>query len=396
VVRVASQPNITKVRVASPPVIYPQTAIYPRPAYHTVSSSPVVTRETVQTYPGLTTYQTSAVEQPVILQHQCGSCGKRRSAGFQRRHPIAPGEIPNLSICRRCTRNHTSSDTTDDDIQLLRESRRKYRVRRKYRKTKRSYITTSSDTDCTTSEEEIRVIRKARSLSRTRSVSREHPTITVTLDSASAPTTRIIRRQSSVVQPVEYIHYPRRSSHYDEYTDENPVEYEYHRRSYSTNRTHSPYRGRRIVSYGYDGDYAVESDRRAPHISHRRSSSVAAEHGTPYKERDIYFQRPRYRSPSPGASRRQIIERIDGYESAPAGPSRSARVIHVSHENGIPYEVRGHERIALDTRRSLKETSTSKHSRHHSEIKEFPVRHHHGNPRVVELDSSDEYSVSGK
>jgi hypothetical protein len=130
---------------------------------------------------------------------------------------------------------------------------------------------------------------------------------------------------------------------------------------------------------------------------------------------ESYFRRRRHRGPSPDTTGRSRIERTNGYGLSSAGVGNSTGAIHISYENGVPYEVRGQERIALDTRISQMKKSVNRHSTY-SGVREIPVRRHHGHPRIVEqeiggkyplsgrqqgnsrifeLDSSDEYQVSG-
>ncbi|KAI1657828.1 hypothetical protein F4813DRAFT_396000 [Daldinia decipiens] len=49
--------------------------------------------------------------------HICAACGKKRSRGYQRAHPLKRGEIPTRDYCRKCL-HHALKDTdnTDDDL----------------------------------------------------------------------------------------------------------------------------------------------------------------------------------------------------------------------------------------------------------------------------------------
>ncbi|KAF2009843.1 hypothetical protein BU24DRAFT_427867 [Aaosphaeria arxii CBS 175.79] len=62
----------------------------------------------------LTTVQTVSSEGPeafpVLLCHVCSDCGRMRSAGFHRSHPVIPGEPVISSPCRRCRKYSGSSD----------------------------------------------------------------------------------------------------------------------------------------------------------------------------------------------------------------------------------------------------------------------------------------------
>lgn len=50
-------------------------------------------------------------------RHKCSSCGRSRSARYHHQHPIIPGLTPADSICRKCQRVETESESTDSDLQ---------------------------------------------------------------------------------------------------------------------------------------------------------------------------------------------------------------------------------------------------------------------------------------
>lgn len=52
---------------------------------------------------------------PVLLCHTCSECGRMRSTGYHRRHPVIPGKPIALTRCRRCRRkskDHGRSSST--------------------------------------------------------------------------------------------------------------------------------------------------------------------------------------------------------------------------------------------------------------------------------------------
>ncbi|KAI9819495.1 MAG: hypothetical protein M1827_006943 [Pycnora praestabilis] len=59
-----------------------------------------------------------------VPQHICWSCGKHRSPHYHQRHPIAPGEVPRMTICRKCKRQRTPSPERNANEQQE-ESKRK-------------------------------------------------------------------------------------------------------------------------------------------------------------------------------------------------------------------------------------------------------------------------------
>lgn len=52
---------------------------------------------------------------PAGLTHRCVVCGRFRSLSFHYRYPIAPGQTPPITICRKCQAYTTSSDESDSD-----------------------------------------------------------------------------------------------------------------------------------------------------------------------------------------------------------------------------------------------------------------------------------------
>jgi len=443
-VRVDTRPTPTYAAL-SPPIIYPRPY-----EYRTAPGPPVVTSETVHTYPGHRTYSGPLLDERIIsdahttrvitretqpaynsLQHQCGSCGKYRSPSYQSRHPLAPGEIPKPSTCRSCIRKHTSSESTDDETHLKRKSRR-YRKKYRHRRGSSHLYVTDTSSAISTGEEDVRIIRRARSISRDRrrlrslSISRDRPRIEVTIEPTrtieSRPVKSILRRRTSdpveVVERTRYVErsepslarsisresHSRGSSQYYEYSDEEPVPV-YRTRGYggSTRRiTTESYRPGRVVEYGYDGDYDQEH---GPIVRRRRSESVIAQHGTPIRvEREVVVEAPR-RAMSPRDSARRRLARSIEYEIYTKGrgqpPERAVRVIDVSGHNNIPYEHRGRGHVAVD-RQSLSvtegATSTAKLPTRKGVVEEtdLPVRRREHGLRELERDSSDEYPMPGK
>lgn len=53
--------------------------------------------------------------QSLVILPTCAHCGKIRSPNYQRRHPLAPNQIPKVRFCRNCARKETSSEGSDDD-----------------------------------------------------------------------------------------------------------------------------------------------------------------------------------------------------------------------------------------------------------------------------------------
>lgn len=52
---------------------------------------------------------------PIAVQyHICVSCKKPRSRKYQREHPLKPGESPAVAFCRKCQKDATSTEQSDD------------------------------------------------------------------------------------------------------------------------------------------------------------------------------------------------------------------------------------------------------------------------------------------
>ena len=68
----------------------------------------------------------------VAARHACVSCGKFRSPGYEHRHPLAPGEIPKSSICKKCKGKETSSEESSDGRRKSRDGVKYYRLRRRW------------------------------------------------------------------------------------------------------------------------------------------------------------------------------------------------------------------------------------------------------------------------
>ena len=63
-----------------------------------------------------------------LTKHTCGSCGKFRSPTYCKAHPLAEGEEPKPSLCRKCVHNKTSSGESDRSYKkYVKEQKRRRR-----------------------------------------------------------------------------------------------------------------------------------------------------------------------------------------------------------------------------------------------------------------------------
>lgn len=82
-----------------------------------------------------TTTVTTTVEpqsQPLPSKYSCASCGKFRSARYHYRHPLATGETPRPTLCRKCVKQHTSSEESDE-VERTRWKKKQQEARRRRR-----------------------------------------------------------------------------------------------------------------------------------------------------------------------------------------------------------------------------------------------------------------------
>jgi len=60
-------------------------------------------------------------------KHTCGACGKFRSPSYCKRHPLADGEQPKPSLCRKCAKGSTDSGSDDSNEKYRKQQRRRRR-----------------------------------------------------------------------------------------------------------------------------------------------------------------------------------------------------------------------------------------------------------------------------
>ena len=294
----------------------------------------------------------------VILQHTCASCGKFRSPSYHSRHPLAPREIPKPTICRKCIKESTSTDESEDSHQKSRkwDSRRARRKHRKYRG--QHTASNKNSRNSPSSNEDIRIVRRSRSASRRpRSLSQSSSISATRIPILSRPTnSRRNWKQPSDdrVKIVERIYYldraneqPSRSRSLSRSQGSSPRQsWRYERppnllspeRKHvnSHNPTNEPVLQYRTIYYSYDDEHE-EQHRRGRVRFHRRSVSMLGPNRTPLRlEPDDSFETPPRMLPErvtviqPGLQRRYENDR--DYENVPRrSPSRTVRTVRVSH-----------------------------------------------------------------
>lgn len=63
-------------------------------------------------------------------KHTCGACGKFRSPSYCKRHPLADGETPKPSLCRKCAKGSTDTGSDDSYAKYKKEQKRRRRWER--------------------------------------------------------------------------------------------------------------------------------------------------------------------------------------------------------------------------------------------------------------------------
>ncbi|KAL8776967.1 MAG: hypothetical protein Q9213_008064 [Squamulea squamosa] len=143
------------------PPDYQCTMYQPPPPPYIVPAPQAPVVQVPQPVDSTTTTVTTTVEpqsQHSSAKYSCASCGKFRSPRYHYRHPLASGETPRPTLCRKCVKQHTSSEDYDDTERAYWE-RKEQKSRRKGRQ--RSY--SSDEWTSSSSQEERRRHHKYKS-----------------------------------------------------------------------------------------------------------------------------------------------------------------------------------------------------------------------------------------
>lgn len=71
-------------------------------------------------------------------KHTCGICGKLRSPRYHYKHPLAPGQLPRPTVCKRCRKEETDSEDESVDSYDRRDYRERSRARSQLRSQSRA------------------------------------------------------------------------------------------------------------------------------------------------------------------------------------------------------------------------------------------------------------------
>lgn len=66
----------------------------------------------------------SGLQPGLLIKQTCIECGNVRSPRYQLRHALKPGEMPSISICKKCATRETSSEDSDSSYDRYRKKNR--------------------------------------------------------------------------------------------------------------------------------------------------------------------------------------------------------------------------------------------------------------------------------
>lgn len=282
-----------------PPVLISQPPTYMTPAQVVQPPPHAQIGTTITT----TTTRSDHQPQQAPSKHTCAACGKFRSARYHYRHPIAPGESPRPTLCRKCVKKHTSSEESEEMERA--RWRKKDKEREGYRR--RQHRSESSEEWSSSSSHEERHRRhQYRSLNESRTQRRStqsgsgastriyiirRPEVKPRPRSSS-DNIRIIRRFRSSEEPPGILrhsrnryspydgHYSYEDYHSDEEVEEDPFD------SRGRSRTRTLTRRSIDASHSVDEDYvrvSTSTSRRRPlgfldRLSRSRPRSISRSH----------------------------------------------------------------------------------------------------------------------
>jgi len=76
------------------------------------------------------TEETTTKVKIAITRHVCGDCGRLRSRKYHHDHPLKPGEIPEVTFCRKCQKN-ASSTSESSETEDAHKSKKKRKSKKK-------------------------------------------------------------------------------------------------------------------------------------------------------------------------------------------------------------------------------------------------------------------------
>lgn len=333
--------------ITQPPSYITAPQVVEPPAYLGLPPTQTIGTTTTTT----TTHEVQPLNTP--SKYACAACGKFRSPRYHYRHPLASGENPRPTLCRKCVKQHTSSEEFDEMERASWKKKKEQEAwqRRRFRSSSSEQWESSSSQDgrrrrhrYRSSNDSRRQRRSARSSSgvSNRIYIIRRPAERRRLRSSS-DSVRIVRRVRSADDRPRPRPLPRPRHRYGPYDGHRSYE-EYH--SDEDEADHFGYRGRsrsrsRSVSrQSYEDSHSIDDDyvRISTSISHRRPLSLLDR-----------LTRSRSQSRSSSHSRRWGRRRPSEYEEESVRVTvRSRDPSPVSYER---HEQRYEERIGSPWRR---------------------------------------------
>lgn len=193
---------IPLVQTQATPIVQAQSSTLvqdPAPAFAQVQAPPLVQAPAPTFVQG---YAETTALQGVVAKHMCASCGKFRSASYHLRHPLRPGELPKLRMCKKCAKKETSSEDSDC-------SHKKCRRKHRYRPSTETSEEKHSNSDRGRSRRyRRRSISRHRSRgSNTRSSSIDRISIVVNKSTDDKKRSRLVSRRRRSPEPVRIVHH---------------------------------------------------------------------------------------------------------------------------------------------------------------------------------------------
>ena len=453
-----ADPVQREVRVYSAPAApEPQYYMAPPPEPHLQSQYPGVPQQTVVAEQAVTRYpsQPLLTQPPIEAQdhvsettsdkavikndqnkeatgrHTCGFCGKYRSPNYQSRHPLAPGEVPRPSICRKCIKEQTSSEDTPDEGHRAQRSHHREKYHKKRRHGIRSGVRTESTEENqrgSSGQKKIRGVRRSRSISRSFRRSSRSRSSSNSGSSASERPARLLRSWTrgsgesiKVIERTRYVDpetqpFPpsrsrdtvsRKSSRYERALDSQSSEHD-HVRTHPSPESRRPLTPYREIEYRYDGDHHEDHSIRP--LLRRPSRSVLPRYVSPYRlgEEDYIQSLPEPYPVHSVRDDRYIGKSYDydpNFDEPRPPPSRSVRIIRVTDDSDCQHrrheENRGSQdirntRVAFSGKASYESPRSQEMTVESLNLPERPRQsHHRGTDEPWEDSRNDEFYPSG-
>jgi hypothetical protein len=121
-----ASPRSPQVMPQQPTFAYPPPMMYPPVPVMAGYNFPPMGYDPRQFLPAAQPTNASVTQTSVtITKHVCAKCGKVRSNKYHHHNPLKPGEVPAAAFCRKCEKDLTSTDVSDNDEGIATEQMKK-------------------------------------------------------------------------------------------------------------------------------------------------------------------------------------------------------------------------------------------------------------------------------